>query len=277
MDVDNVKNDSVVTLIPIHDMLKGKQPGAYVLIAIDAAKGQDSQSADDDYSGGADGAAQWVVDCDIALTTFQGGQSGLTVFARSYASAKPLSRREAHPAWRATTTISPPVTTDGSGRADFDAGLMNGNRRRRAGGGDGLWPGRRFQLPRSAPLGLRPDRPRRRRPRQCPARWTPISIPSAASIAPARRVQATAMLRDRVGAAIDRADDAGRAHGPMAWKFARITVAGAALVAGTASWTLPLGNTAPHGRWQIAAYHRSQGARRSAACSSTSPISCRSD
>ena len=35
---DNVKNDTVVTLIPIHDILKGKQPGAYVLIAQDAAK-----------------------------------------------------------------------------------------------------------------------------------------------------------------------------------------------------------------------------------------------
>ena len=38
MAVDNVKNDSVVTLIPIHDILKGKPPGAYVLVAQDAAK-----------------------------------------------------------------------------------------------------------------------------------------------------------------------------------------------------------------------------------------------
>jgi len=38
MDVANVKNDSVVTLIPIRDILKGKPPGAYVLVAQDAAK-----------------------------------------------------------------------------------------------------------------------------------------------------------------------------------------------------------------------------------------------
>ena len=38
MDVDNVKNDSVVTLIPIHDLLKNRKPGVYVLIASDAAK-----------------------------------------------------------------------------------------------------------------------------------------------------------------------------------------------------------------------------------------------
>jgi uncharacterized protein YfaS (alpha-2-macroglobulin family) len=35
----NVKNDSVVTLIPIRDILKDKKPGAYVLVARDAPKG----------------------------------------------------------------------------------------------------------------------------------------------------------------------------------------------------------------------------------------------
>jgi len=89
MDVANVKNDSIVTLIPIRDMLKGKEPGAYVLLARDAAK----QAAAQSEEGGEDSgklAAQWVIASDIALTTFQGA-NGLAVFARSYASAKPLS------------------------------------------------------------------------------------------------------------------------------------------------------------------------------------------
>src|SRR5580693_8970915 len=55
MAVDNVKNDSVVTLIPIHDLLKGKKPGAYVLVAQDAAK---KPSSDDDQS--QQMAMQWV-------------------------------------------------------------------------------------------------------------------------------------------------------------------------------------------------------------------------
>ena len=86
MDVTNVKNDTVVTLIPINEILKDKKPGAYVLMAMDAPKKTDDDS---DYDSD-DIAAQWVIDSDIALTTFQGA-SGLTVFARSYASAKPLS------------------------------------------------------------------------------------------------------------------------------------------------------------------------------------------
>ena len=85
MDVNDIKNDSVVTLIPIHDLLKNKQPGVYVLIATDANKKTDS---DDEEFG--EMAVQWVVDSDIALTTFNGA-GGLTVFARSYASAAPLS------------------------------------------------------------------------------------------------------------------------------------------------------------------------------------------
>ncbi len=69
MDVANVKNDSVVTLIPIRDILKDKKPGAYVLVARDAAKAAEAADAGDDQG---ELAAQWVIDSDIALTTFQG-------------------------------------------------------------------------------------------------------------------------------------------------------------------------------------------------------------
>ena len=50
MDVANTKNDSIVTLIPIRDILKDKKPGAYVLLASDAAKaasGDSSSNSDD--------------------------------------------------------------------------------------------------------------------------------------------------------------------------------------------------------------------------------------
>src|SRR5688572_12109774 len=66
MTVANVKNDSVVTLIPIHDVLKNRKPGAYVLIAQDAAK---KPANEDDYSSD-QLATQWVVDSDIAFTSF---------------------------------------------------------------------------------------------------------------------------------------------------------------------------------------------------------------
>ena len=48
MDVRNIKNDSVVTLIPIRDILKGKPPGAYVLLAQDWAKANAKGNEDEE-------------------------------------------------------------------------------------------------------------------------------------------------------------------------------------------------------------------------------------
>ena len=82
-------------------MKQDRPPGAYVLIARDAAKPQAGQSEEEgDDSGKL--AAQWVIASDIALTTFQ-GSNGLAVFARSYASAKPLTLTSM-PAWSAPRT-----------------------------------------------------------------------------------------------------------------------------------------------------------------------------
>ena len=92
-------------------------------------------------------ATQWVVDSDIALTTFQGA-NGLTVFARSYASARPLDGVKLTLVARDNNELAS-VTTDGDGRADFDAGLL------RATGGDepvvvmAYGAQGRFQFPRS--------------------------------------------------------------------------------------------------------------------------------
>ena len=47
MAVANVKNDNVVTLIPLRELLKGKKPGAFVLVANDAAT---PKKDGDDYS-----------------------------------------------------------------------------------------------------------------------------------------------------------------------------------------------------------------------------------
>ena len=248
MDVADVKNDSVVTLIPIRDILKGKPPGAYVLVAEDAAKAKPADSSDDDSSDQL--AAQWVIDSDISITTFQ-GTNGLAVFARSYASAKPLSGVKltlvAH-----DNNVLATVTTDSSGRADFDAGLFNGK------GGDepvvvmAYGANEDFSF-----LDLR-------RPafdltdRGVGGRDTPGPIDAylyteRGIYRPGETVQAVAMLRDRVGTAVT-APLTLVASRPDGVEFARTTVAGQSLAAGSAAWSLPLRNTSPHGRWQIAAF-----------------------
>jgi uncharacterized protein YfaS (alpha-2-macroglobulin family) len=70
---------------------------------------------------------------------------------------------------------------------------------------------------------------------------------------PGETVYLTAMLRDRVGAAAT-APLTLVATRPDGLEVGRTTVPGASLKAGAATWTLPLSSSAPHGRWQIAAY-----------------------
>ncbi len=70
---------------------------------------------------------------------------------------------------------------------------------------------------------------------------------------PGETVQSVTMMRDRVGAAVT-APLTLVADRPDGVEVARTTIAGASLASGTAPWALPLNKTAPHGRWQIAAY-----------------------
>jgi uncharacterized protein YfaS (alpha-2-macroglobulin family) len=250
MAVDNIKNDSVTTLIPIHDILKGRKPGAYVLLAGDAAK----KPASDD-EGSQQMATQWVVDSDMSLTTFTSANaqagSGLTVFARSYNSAAPLSGVKLSLVARNNNVLAS-VTTDGNGRADFDAGLLG------ATGGDepvmvmaygGNGDFSFIDLRRSA-FDLTD--------RGVGGRTSPGAVDAylytdRGIYRPGETVQAVAMLRDRVGAAI-KAPLTLVAQRPDGIEVGRITVAGDKLSGGSASWTLPLSASAPHGHWQIAAF-----------------------
>ena len=251
MAVDNVKNDSVVTLIPIRDLLKNRKPGAYVLIAQDAAK---KPVDENDYSG-EQLAMQWVVDSDIALTSFTSANvasgAGLSVFARSYNRATPISGVRMTLIARNNNQLAS-VTTDGNGRADFDSGLL------RATGGDEpvmvMAYGREgdfsfLDLRRSA-FDLTD---RGVGGRASPGPVDAYLYTERGIYRPGETVYATAMLRDRVGAAVT-APLTLVAQRPDGLEVGRITVAGDKLSAGSAQWTLPLSQSAPHGRWQIAAY-----------------------
>ncbi len=247
MDVANVKNDSVVTLIPIRDILKGKPPGAYVLVAGDAAK---KVSADSDEENSGEKASQWVIDSDIALTTFQ-GRGGLAVFARSYATAKPLSGVKLTLVARDNNVLAT-STTDSGGRADFDPGFF------KATGGDepvvvmayGADQDFSFLDLRRPAFDLT-DRGVGGRPSPGPV--DAYLYTERGVYRPGETVHAVAMLRDDVGAAIT-APVTLIATRPDGMEVSRTVVPGNALMAGTAQWSLPLNARAPHGRWQIAAY-----------------------
>jgi alpha-2-macroglobulin len=243
MDVNLVKNDSVVTLIPINQILKDKLPGAYVLIAKDAAK------ADDDTHESGSIAAQWVIDSDIALTTFKGA-GGLSVFARSYATARPMAGVRLALVARDNNLLAN-VNTGSDGRADFAAGLF------RATGGDEpvvvmAYAGDDFSfidLRRSA-FDLTD---RGVGGRESPGPVDAFLYTERGIYRPGETVQTVAMLRDRVGAA-NSAPLTLIATRPDGLEVSRTTVPGGSLAAGSAAWSLPLSRTARHGRWQIAAY-----------------------
>ena len=125
MDVRNVQNQPVTTAFPIRETVQDWKPGAYFVVAWNAADGsiRENDSGDDDDSGKA-AAGMWVMDTDIALTTLT-GRDGLTVIARSIASAKPLPDHEVVLLSRGNEPIGKAVT-GADGRATFPAGLLRG-------------------------------------------------------------------------------------------------------------------------------------------------------
>ena len=124
MEVRNVPNQPVITAFPIRETIKDWKPGAYFVVAWNSARppSQNDDEEEDESSSSASGL--WVIDTDIALTTFS-GDDGLNVFARSLQSAQPLAGLEVVLLSRGNEPIAKAVTTS-DGRASFAAGLMKG-------------------------------------------------------------------------------------------------------------------------------------------------------
>ncbi len=247
MDVALSKNEAVTTLIPLRDMLKTSAPGAYLIMAQDAAL-KTSNEGGEENSG--EVSAQWVVDSDIGLTTFQGGQ-GLSVFARAFSTARPLSGVKLTLVARNNNVLQE-AKTDSSGRADFDPGFF------RATGGDepvavmAYGSGGDFTF-----LDLR--RPvfdltdRGVGGRDAPGPVDAFLYTERGVYRPGEKVESVTMLRDRVGVAVS-APLTLVVTRPDGIEFRRSTVDAASLLAGAAHWTIQLTATAPQGRWQLAAY-----------------------
>ena len=122
MEVRNVANQPIVTAFPIRETVKDWKPGAYFVVAWNAAR--PPSESDDDYEDQAGLSGLWVIDTDIALTTFS-GDDGLNVFARSLQSAQPLADLEVVLLSRGNEPIAKAITAS-DGRANFAAGLMKG-------------------------------------------------------------------------------------------------------------------------------------------------------
>ena len=91
MPVKATPNETVTTAFPIREAVKEWKPGAYLVVAWNAADGK--IDATNDYSSfnyNYEAASQWVIDSDLGLTVMT-GTDGMHVFARSLATAKPAA------------------------------------------------------------------------------------------------------------------------------------------------------------------------------------------
>ncbi|WP_048644869.1 alpha-2-macroglobulin family protein [Nitratireductor soli] len=108
-------NKDVVTSIPIDEAVPERKPGVYMLTAV--PEGDTSQNWDSR-------ATQWFLVSDIGLSTFT-GNDGLSVFARSLASAEPTAGLKLKLLARNNEVLGEAVT-DAAGRALFSPGLSRG-------------------------------------------------------------------------------------------------------------------------------------------------------
>lgn len=115
IDIATELNKEIVTSVPIDEALPKRKPGVYALVA----KATNSRIEEWDAR-----ATQWFVISDIGLSTYT-GTDGLSVFARSLATAKPLAGVELQLLAKNNEVLGT-ATTDAEGRAKFDPGLARG-------------------------------------------------------------------------------------------------------------------------------------------------------
>jgi uncharacterized protein YfaS (alpha-2-macroglobulin family) len=115
LDIAADLNREVVTAFPVDEALPEREPGVYVLVAV---------PEDDTSEPWQARATQWFVVSDIGLSTFAGAD-GLSVYARSLASARPLPGTHMQLVAR-NNEILGTAMTDADGVVRFDAGLMRG-------------------------------------------------------------------------------------------------------------------------------------------------------
>lgn len=127
MDVTRERNKRVVTAFPLDEVVPETEPGIYILMARNAADEQDPEDYNWRWQ---PQATQWLVVSDLGLTTFAGA-NGLDVLARSLESGRAIHRLELQLLAR-NNEILATATTDTSGIAHFDPGLLRGEGGRRA-------------------------------------------------------------------------------------------------------------------------------------------------
>ena len=129
MQTNSGRNHTVETAFQLARIVDPDKPGAYLVLAEDAAKPASNlipdpkDEASFDY-GQQVVAGHWVLSTDLALSSLQ-GQDGLHVTVRSLSSAAPMPGVHLQLRARSQDTLAE-ATTDAQGSAVFAPGLMRG-------------------------------------------------------------------------------------------------------------------------------------------------------
>ena len=125
------RNSTVETAFPLAGIIDPAKPGAYIVLAENAAQppsklthGDNEPFDEDEYQRQI--AGHWVLSSDLGVSTLQ-GQDGLHVTVRSLGSAAPLPNIKLQLLSRAQDVLGE-ATTDADGDAVFAPGLMRGKR-----------------------------------------------------------------------------------------------------------------------------------------------------
>ncbi|MDZ4739678.1 MAG: alpha-2-macroglobulin [Alphaproteobacteria bacterium] len=242
---NNRRNDEAVTLFPLRKALQATQAGAYLVVAANSA----GKTSTDESENWKPTAAQFVVNTDLALTTFK-GKDGLNVFVRSLKTAEPVSGVVLSLVARNNEELVR-ARTDADGRVNFSPAITRGK-----GGTEPVvvmayGAGNDFSF-----LDLR--RPafdltdRGVEGRSNPEQTDAYLYTDRGVYRPGETVNVTAMVRDQQAKA---SPDTmltfilSRPDGLESKKWTENK-----LQAGGIAFPLTLTNTAPRGRWQVAAY-----------------------
>lgn len=110
------RNREITTLLPFRQAVPEPKPGFYAVMAEPVDVAQEAVP----YVR----ATQWLLVSDIGLTAYRGAD-GITVFARSFGTAKPMAGVDVALVARNNNELGR-ATTDADGRASFPAGLTRG-------------------------------------------------------------------------------------------------------------------------------------------------------
>lgn len=246
MPVEGPRNEAVVSLFPLSKSIGTPEPGAYLVVA----SKHDPLDKKDGYG---ERSSQWVVQSDLGLTSLTGGD-GLTLVARSLATAKPVEGVRLVLVARNNDELAEAVT-DADGIARFAQGLMRGT--------GGMAPvmvmahaGTDFNF-----LDLRrpdfdlSDRGVEGRPPPGPV--DAFLYTDRGIYRPGETVQLVALARDAQANALPDTRLVVKVTKPNGKEYRRFTLAGQA--AGAAHLTLALPVAAGRGKWEATAHVDPEG------------------